>query len=100
MLHLPETDLKKTRFYQEAYGEGKDIGEQLGEQRGEQRGERKGEMAMVLRLLNRRLGGLTGEQQGQIERLSVDDLDALGEALLDFRGAADLNSWLLRHRGG
>ena len=34
MLHLPETDLKKTRFYQEAYGEGKEIGERQGERKG------------------------------------------------------------------
>lgn len=43
-------------------------------------------MAVVLRLLKRRLGDLTGEQQGQIERLSADDLGTLGEALLDFAG--------------
>ena len=57
-------------------------------------------MAMVLRQLKRRLGDLTGDQQGQIERLSAADLGALGEALLDFVGAEDLDGWLNRHRGG
>ena len=68
--------------------------------KGERTGKRKGEMAMVLRQLNRRLGGLTAAQQGQIERLSVADLGALGEALLDFVGTEDLDGWLNRHRGG
>lgn len=83
MLHLPETDLKKTRFYQEAFGEG----------------EEAGELALVLRQLKRRLGGLTARQQGQIEQLPGEDLGALGEALLDFVSAADLDDWLQVRRG-
>ncbi len=39
MLHLPDTDLKETRFYREAFAEG----------------EAKGELALVLRSLHRRL---------------------------------------------
>ena len=82
MLHLPETDLKKTRSYQEAYGEG------------EEAGAKKGELAIILRQLGSRLGSLTTQQQRQIERLSAADLGTLGEALLDFADAEDLDGWL------
>jgi predicted transposase YdaD len=88
MLHLPVTDLKQTRFYQEVFREG------------EESGEKKAELALVLRLLKRRLGTLTAAQQGQVERLSVADLGALGEDLLDFTRAADLDQWLQAARGG
>lgn len=63
MLHLPETDLKKTRFYQEVFREGEEIGAQRGHQQGVQQGVRQGvqqgQLFMVLRLLKRRLGSLT-----------------------------------------
>jgi len=48
---------------------------------------------VVLRQLKRRLGGLTSEQQRQVEALGSN---ALGEALLDFTSIADLESWLQR----
>jgi predicted transposase YdaD len=99
MLHLPETDLKKTRFYQEAYGEGEEAGEKKGKKEGESLGVKKGELAMVLRQLGRRLGSLTTQHQRQIERLSTADLGALGEALLDFAHTEDLDDWLRGKRG-
>ncbi len=52
---------------------------------------------MVLRLLRRRVGRLTPEQEGQIQRLGDDALVALAEALLDFTAAADLDRWLAAH---
>ena len=71
-------DLKKTKVYQEALGEG----------------EQKGEAKLVLRLLNRRLGGLAPSLSEQIQGLSVEQLENLGEALLDFTSEADLRQWL------
>jgi len=68
MLHLPETDLKQTRFYQEVFRED----EEIGEKRGESRGVKKGELSLVLRQLKRRLGGLTSEQQRQVEALEAE----------------------------
>ena len=94
MLHLPETDLKKTRFYQEVFREG----EEVGAQRGHQQGVQQGELFMVLRLLKRRLGSLTAGQERQVEHLSADDLGTLGEALLDFTRASDLDTWLRGQR--
>jgi hypothetical protein len=44
--------------------------------------------------LRRRVGEPTADQRAQVERLSADELAALGEALLDFTGAEDLERWL------
>ncbi|HRD49790.1 MAG TPA: DUF4351 domain-containing protein [Candidatus Contendobacter sp.] len=49
---------------------------------------------MVIRLLRRRLGSLTTAQETRIQQLPVLELEALGEALLDFEKAADLECWL------
>ncbi|UJB73332.1 Rpn family recombination-promoting nuclease/putative transposase (plasmid) [Acaryochloris sp. 'Moss Beach'] len=76
MLGLSE--LKQTKVYQEAYQEG--------------------EQSLVLRLLNRRIGDIAPELQSQIQSLSLDQLEALGEALLDFTEPADLVNWLEKNR--
>ena len=88
MLHLPETDLKKTRFYQEVFDEGQQEGRQEGRQR---------EMRLVLRQLHRRVGPVPEPQEARIVALDLGDLEALGEALLDFTNVADLAAWLAAH---
>ncbi len=82
MLHLPDIDLKQTRFYQQAVAEG---------------GQREA-AALVLRLLRRRLGALEVEQEARIQTLSVLELEALAEALLEFKTADELTAWR-RHPG-
>jgi hypothetical protein len=47
-----------------------------------------------MRLLRRRVGEPTADQRAQVERLSADELAALGEALLDFTGIEDLERWV------
>ena len=74
MLHLPDTDLKETRFYQEAFAEG--------------------ELALVLRLLRRRFGAVSTPYEDGIRALSLDRLEILGEELLDFQSEGDLAAWL------
>ncbi|NCS59792.1 MAG: DUF4351 domain-containing protein, partial [Microcystis aeruginosa G11-04] len=49
---------------------------------------------LVLRQLNRRLGQVTSSVEKQIRQLSVEQLEDLGEALLDFENEADLLHWL------
>ncbi|WP_249268043.1 DUF4351 domain-containing protein [Microcystis aeruginosa FBCC-A68] len=49
---------------------------------------------LVLRLLNRRFGQVTTSVEKQIRQLSVEQLEDLGEALLDFENEADLLHWL------
>jgi predicted transposase YdaD len=93
MLQLPVTDVKKTRFYQEVFGEGREEGRQEGLEEERQRGRQR-EVRLVLRLLERRIGHLPADDQARIGALTLDDLEALGEALLDFADLADLAAWL------
>ena len=85
-------DLKKTRFYQEALGEGKLEGRQEGEILGRQ----KGEANLVIRLLNRRFGEIPQNLREKILAMSVEQLENLGESLLDFESLSDLVNWLDR----
>ncbi len=70
-------DLKKTKVYQEALTEEA--------------------VKLVLRLLNRRLGEVPQSLTEQISGLSVELLEDLGEALLDFTSETDLRQWLEQH---
>jgi hypothetical protein len=49
---------------------------------------------MIMRLLRRRLVTVEPELEQQIRRLSITQLENLGEALLDFSSPADLVTWL------
>ncbi|MBW4553948.1 MAG: DUF4351 domain-containing protein [Aphanocapsa sp. GSE-SYN-MK-11-07L] len=64
------------------------------EQIGFERGIEQGEKSLILRLLTRRVGALSPMLQAQVEELPLAQLEALGEALLDFSGQADLEHWL------
>ena len=81
-------------------------GEQRGRQQGLKEGERQGEkrglnqglqqeaQALVLRLLPRRCGQLSHEQELAVRALPLEKLEALAEALLDFDGPEPLDAWL------
>ncbi|WP_295390748.1 DUF4351 domain-containing protein [uncultured Thiodictyon sp.] len=45
----------------------------------------------------RRIGPVPKTQQAHITALPIDDLEALGEALLDFSDVTDLYAWLGGH---
>jgi hypothetical protein len=51
---------------------------------------------LVLKQLALKLGALSPELTAQIDRLSLDRLEALCEALLDFQKLEDLEQWLAR----
>jgi len=59
---------------------------------------REGAEALVLRQLNRQVGVLSAVVKGQIEALTLEQLEQLGDALLDFQDRADLASWLQTHK--
>ncbi|WP_298977555.1 DUF4351 domain-containing protein, partial [uncultured Thermosynechococcus sp.] len=88
MLGLTTEELKRTRFYQEVYAEGR--------QEGLQQGLQQGEAAVVLRQLRRRFGSLPNELEEGIRRLSPDQIEALAEALLDFTDLEEVAAWLNR----
>ncbi|MEA3643809.1 MAG: DUF4351 domain-containing protein, partial [Lamprobacter sp.] len=83
---LEQTPLEQTRAYREIVAKNQPIWREEG---------RKGEaQRMALRLLRRRLGTLSKAQQARVQALSVDQLEDLIEALLDFSATADLETWL------
>ena len=69
-------------------------GERIGYERGKEEGKEEGEQNLVLRQLQRRVGELPQEVIEQIQALSLERLEALGEALLDFTTMDDLLNWL------
>lgn len=85
MLNLREADMTQTRFYQEVL--------QIGRQEGRQEAFQQ-EVDLIIRLLNRRCGEISIEQQNQVRSLPLETLETLGEALLDFQGITDLENWL------
>ncbi|MGF1675553.1 MAG: Rpn family recombination-promoting nuclease/putative transposase [Rivularia sp. (in: cyanobacteria)] len=70
--------LQETRVYREIKEEGRSL-------------EAK---TLILRLLTRRVGELPQEIRLCVESLSLEQLENLGEALLDFQGMSDLDAWL------
>ncbi|MEH2368933.1 DUF4351 domain-containing protein [Nostoc sp.] len=65
-----------------------------GERIGYERGKQEQGQTLVLRQLQKRVGELPQEVRGQIQTLSLEQLEALGEALLDFITIQDLLNWL------
>ena len=75
-------DFTQSVAYQEIFGQGR------------QEGRQEGELDLALRLLRRRCGQLSPEQLARVRALPVERIEALGEALLEFRDASDLEAWL------
>ena len=59
-----------------------------------QEGNLQGEKRLVIRLLNRRIGEIDSSLIDRVNGLSIEELESLGEALLDFSSVADLEAWL------
>ncbi len=59
-----------------------------------EQGIKQGQVSLVLRLLKRRVGEVESGDENRITGLSVEQLEALGEALLDFSNRNDLLAWL------
>ncbi|MBO1068405.1 MAG: Rpn family recombination-promoting nuclease/putative transposase [Dolichospermum sp. DEX189] len=72
------SDIKQTRVYQEA----------------KQEGRQDGEMILLIRQLSKRFGKLKDIYIENINSLNIEQLEKLGEALLDFTDINDLETWL------
>ena len=87
--------MRESVIYQEILAEG----EQRGEQRGREEGRKAEGQLLILRQLTRQVGELPQEVLDRIETLSLEQLENLGEALLDFQAMptavnyADLETW-------
>lgn len=66
-------------------------------EQGIEQGRREGELAVILRLLTRKIGTIELELQERIRQLPLTQLEDLAEALLDFSDAGDLVIWLGNH---
>ena len=98
-VNIPTDALRHSRAAQELIEEGRLEGRQEGRREGRQQGEALGEVKATLRLLNHRCGPLSPATTARIQALPLEQLEALGLALLDFSGADDLAAWLAVHAG-
>ncbi len=57
-------------------------------------GNKQGEQRLVIRQLNRRISEIDASLIERVQSLSIEQLENLGEALLDFSSVADLETWL------
>ena len=71
-------EIQQTRVYQDAKADGEKI--------------------LVLKQLNRKLGNITPEIRSQVNSMSIEQLESLGEALLDFGQMSDLIGWVDAHQ--
>jgi predicted transposase YdaD len=78
--------MRESVIYQEILEEGRE--------EGREEGKREEALAFTIRLLTRKFGTLEPELEAQIRELTTQDLEELGEALLDFSEAAELEAWL------
>jgi Domain of unknown function (DUF4351) len=60
----------------------------------EQETQTRSERSLILRLLNRRVGEVSVLALEQINTLSLEQVESIGEALLDFTTISDLHQWL------
>ena len=81
--------MQESVIYQSILLEGREAGREEGREAG-----RQAEVDLILRLLNRLIGSVPVEAQQQVRSLSVSELAALGEALLNFATVEDLENWL------
>ena len=88
MLGLSE--LRETKVYQEAFQEG----EERGVLKGRTEGRAEEAQSLIFRILTRRIGKIKPKLSAQVKALSLTELESLGEALLDFSDAEDLERWL------
>ena len=82
--------MRESVIYQEILEEG----EQKGRLEGRQEGKQQEALGMVIRQLTRRFGTLEDALPARMRELSLEQLEDLGEALLDFSHRADLVDWL------
>ncbi|MFM1899808.1 MAG: hypothetical protein RLZZ216_384 [Cyanobacteriota bacterium] len=87
-------DFTQSVAHKEIFGLGEQRGREQGLEKSWEQGLNTGELEITLRQLRRRCGGLTSSQESRIRALPLPQLEALAEALLDFKGADDLEAWL------
>ena len=86
-------------LYQQDRERAKLEGKQEGKEEGKQEGKQEGQQDLIIRQLNRRFGEIDASLIERIRGLSIEQLQGLGETLLDFSVVADLEAWLNQQAG-
>ena len=86
MLEIKTMDVTKSRFYQQIYTEGR--------QEGLHEGRQEEAANLVLRQLTRKLANLSETMVKRVKKLTIPQLENLGEALLEFTQIGDLETFL------
>ena len=94
----PFIELGKRQGRQQGIEEGIVEGRQEGIVEGRREGIVEGQTELVLKQLTRRLGSLSQNHEKAIRKLPLAKIEALGEALLDFRAPTDLGRWLRKNK--
>jgi predicted transposase/invertase (TIGR01784 family) len=76
--------------------EGIEAGRQEGIEAGRQEGIKAGQTALILRLLERRIGTVNPDVVSRIGELSVEQLESLVDEVVEFSSLSDLMIWLDR----
>ena len=100
--YLREDIMQESVIYQKIIRKGVEQGIQQGIQQGVQQGIQQGvqqgvrleAISLISRQLRRRFGELGDNLQAQLQHLSVEQLDSLGEGIFDFQSLDDVVSWL------
>jgi hypothetical protein len=71
--------------------------EQIGYDRGQEDGAQRQARSLLIRLLNRKFGSISDRIIDRITVLSISQIEALSEDLLDFQAIEDLTTWLDSH---
>ncbi len=77
--------------------EGREEGREIGREEGREEGREIGReqvVKQILRQIRRKFGEIAPEVQIQIEQLSLEKLDILGEEIFDLATIVDLENWL------
>ncbi len=85
---------RKVTYVTHAERFGFERGIQEGRQKGRQEGRQEGELTLILRQLTRRIGTLPEPLHNEIRLLSLEQVEDLGDALLEFTNLTDLQNWL------
>jgi predicted transposase/invertase (TIGR01784 family) len=93
MFDLKTATMPKLDAYETLVKYWQDKAKEEGLQEGRQEGRQEGGANLLIRQLIGRFGNITENQREKVRSLSIPELESLGEALLDFQGMSDLESW-------
>ena len=83
-----------TSFERVGLEKGLEQGLEQGLERGRQEGRQEGQTNLIVRMLKRRWGALAPELETRVSKLSLAQLEKLGEIVWDFQNPRDLQQWL------